>query len=165
MDWGLPYVDIVIALHEILVWFDWSSILSLYYHKFIHRLEWRIYVWCLTWVLLHPVRLCEICFGVCVLLVVNITFHNLLTDKCLRYLMFVYWCVWNYSSPRDVSVLELSLGISDWTCCHVASFLVSGLHYNLVLSAGVLQAWWLFVFVAFGAIHLSPLILQFPPLE
>ena len=77
-------------------------------------MHWRIHVWCL----LHPVRLCETCFGMCVLLVVDITFHNQLTDKCLRYLMFVYWCVWNYTSPRDVSVLELSLGIPDWTCCH-----------------------------------------------
>ena len=54
---------------------------------------------------------------------------------------------------------DIGLNLLPW------SSLVSGLHYHLALSAGVLQALWLFVFVAFGSIHLSPFILQFSPLE
>ena len=106
-------ICIVIIFYEILVWFDWrrdfvcSHTLQVHTHFRLGYIEEN--VWSLKKELLHPIRFCGTCFELYVLLVVDITFHNWLTDKCFRYLVFIYWCVSNYTPHRDVSVVKLSL--------------------------------------------------------
>ena len=71
--------DYTVYMKSLFGWLT-SCFLSVTTHyKFIYISNWvtvRKKLWCLKLELLHPLRLCGSCFGVCVLLVMDIIFHK-----------------------------------------------------------------------------------------
>ena len=81
-----------------------------------------VYTWDVWHGIVHPITVVEICFSVCVVLQLSVSFHCScfqINVQCIICLFTSISEIPRIRSPRmDVSVLGLSVRNLDLTCCH-----------------------------------------------